>query len=226
VSLKIPIRACAGELLGTALLLIAVVGSGIVAERLSSGNIGVALLLHSLAIGAALVVLIFIFAPVSGAHFNPLVTLAETWEGRFSKSLLPGYLIAQFFGAMLGVFATHAMFAMPLIQASAHVRTGMAQCFSEVIATFGLMLLVLRRFSIPPSQVPWLIGAYITAAIWFTSSFCFVNPTVTLARAFTNTFCGIRREDVPGFAVAQIVGAIAAILCSRFMGKQEKQNVG
>ena len=205
-------------------MLVSVVGSGIIAERVSGGNIGVALLLHSLAIGAMLAVLIFIFGPVSGAHFNPLVTLAETWEGRLSKQMVLGYFIAQLAGAMLGVIATHAMFALPLIQASTHVRSGMGQCFSEVLATFGMMLLVLRRFSIPSAQIPWLIGAYITAAIWFTSSFCFVNPTVTLARSFSNTFSGIRLQDVPGFAAAQIIGAVAALICSHWMGQQEKQH--
>lgn len=219
-------RTLTGEFLGTALLLIGIVGSGILAERLCDGNVGLALMLNSLAIGALLVVLIFIFGPVSGAHFNPLVTLAETWEGRLSKSLVPGYLLAQLAGALLGVLATHAMFALPLVQASTHVRAGMAQCFSEVIATFGLILLVLRRFSLPAGQIPWLIGAYITSAIWFTASFSFVNPTVTLARAFSNTFTGIRLQDVPGFAAAQVIGAVAAIICSRWMGTREKHHGG
>lgn len=214
------------EGLGTTLLLVSIIGSGIIAERICGGNIGLELMLNSLAIGAILVVLIFIFGPVSGAHFNPLVTLVETWEGRLSKTFVPGYLMAQLAGALLGVILTHAMFSMPLIQASIHVRSGMAQCFSEVIATFGLMLLVLRRFSLPTAQIPWVIGAYITSAIWFTSSFCFVNPTVTLSRAFSNTFTGIRLQDVPGFVASQIVGAVAALICSRWLGKQEQQHDG
>jgi glycerol uptake facilitator-like aquaporin len=216
------LQAYAGELLGTGLLLIAVVGSGITGEQLSGGNVALALMTNILAIGAALVVLIQLFGPLSDAHFNPLVSLAETWEGRLPKSRLTGYLLAQLLGAMLGVFATHAMFSQPVLQHSSHIRTGFPQWFSEAICGFGLMLLVLRRFSLPKNQIPWLIAAYITAAIWFSASYCFVNPTVTLARAFTDTFTGIRLQDVPGFVVAQTLGGVLALVFSKWLDQGQE----
>jgi glycerol uptake facilitator-like aquaporin len=210
-------RRLVAEGIGTAMLLATVVGSGIMGERLAGGNVAIALLANSLATGASLVALILAFGPVSGAHFNPAVTIADASQGGISWSMVPGYLVAQIAGAFGGVAAAHAMFGLPLVQASQHARTGAAQWFSEFVATFGLLAVIWscsRRRSV---AVPFAVAAYITAAYWFTASTSFANPAVTLARAVTNTFAGIRPIDVPGFVIAQLVGAAAATALFRWL---------
>ncbi len=206
------------EGLGTALLLAGVVGSGIMAENLAGGNIAVALLANAVATGALLPVLISIFGPVSGAHFNPVVSALAAWKGSLAWGRAAGFVVMQGFGAWLGVLLAHAMFGMPLLQASEHLRSGLAQILSEVVATTGLLLLILRLAPREPSRLPMLIGLYITAAYWFTASTSFANPAVTLARAFTNTFAGIRLQDAPGFWLGQIAGLVLALLISRMLG--------
>lgn len=205
-------RRLTAEALGTALLLAVVVGSGIMGERLAGGNVAIALLANTLATGAGLVVLILTFGPVSGAHFNPVVTLADAWQGGLAWRDVPGYIVAQVVGAFLGVAAAHGMFDLPLYFASAHVRTGPSQWFSEFIATFGLLAVIWGCVRRHPGAAPFAVGAYITSAYWFTASTSFANPAVTLARAATDTFAGIRPVDVPGFVVAQLLGAVAATL--------------
>lgn len=206
------LRRLAAECTGTALLLATVVGSGIMAERLSGGNVALALLANTVATGAGLVALILAFGPVSGAHFNPAVTLVDAWRGGISWRAVPGYLIAQFAGALAGVAAAHLMFGEALVSISAHARSGPAQIFSEFIATFGLLSVILGSVRSRPHAVPFAVGAYITAAYWFTSSTSFANPAVTVARAFSDTFAGIAPADVPGFVAGQLLGAISATL--------------
>jgi glycerol uptake facilitator-like aquaporin len=211
-------RRAVAEGLGTAFLLAAVVGSGIMGERLAGGNVGVALLANTLATGAALVALILTFGPVSGAHFNPAVTLSDASLGGLRWREVPAYLSAQTAGAFAGVAAAHLMFGEPLFAASRHARAGGAQAFGEFVATFGLLSVVwgcvrLQR----PVVVPFAVGAYITAAYWFTASTSFANPAVTLARSATDTFSGIRPSDVPGFVAAQLAGAAAAMLLFRWL---------
>ena len=209
-------KPAAGELLGTAILVAAVVGSGIMGERLAAGNAAVALLANSLATGAVLVTLIFTFASISGAHFNPAVTIASAIDGAFRWSMVPVYVAAQFIGGMIGLVAAHAMFELPLIEVSHHARHGAAQMLSEFIATFGL-LVVVHGTGKRVTVVPLTVAAYVTAAYWFTSSTSFANPAVTLARGFTDTFSGIRIADVPGFIVAQLVGAVVATFVFRWL---------
>jgi glycerol uptake facilitator-like aquaporin len=211
-----------GEFLGTALLLAGIVGSGIMAENLSGGNRALALLANALATGALLPVLIVLFAPLSGAHFNPVVSFVEMLDGRLSWIRFLIHATAQVLGGLAGMFTAHAMFGLRILQVSGHARTGLAQGLSEGIATFGLVLLILRRFSLPKDQVPWLIGLYIFGAYWFTASTSFANPAVTIARAFTNTFSGIRPLDAPAFILAQILGATAAYLLNRWIRTLEK----
>ena len=198
------------EFVGTAFLLMAVVGSGIMGERLSGGNVAIALLANTLATGAALVALILTFGPVSGAHFNPAVSLADAWQRGMAWRETPGYIIAQLLGAFVGVMSAHAMFALPLVSASRHNRSGAAQLFSEFIATFGLLSVIWGCSRLRASLVPFAVGTYITAAYWFTASTSFANPAVTLARSASDTFSGIRPADVPGFIAAELVGAAAA----------------
>lgn len=198
------------EALGTAFLMAAVVGSGIMAEKLSAGNISLALLENTLATGSALVALILTFGPVSGAHFNPAVTLADAVAGGMPWRTVPAYVLAQCAGAMAGVYAAHLMFGLPVLQISAHARSGPAQLFSEFVAAFGLMAVIWGCARTRMPAVPFAVGAYITAAYWFTASTSFANPAVTLARAFSNTFAGIRPADAPGFMLAQFAGALAA----------------
>ncbi len=200
----------AAEFVGTAFLLMAVVGSGIMGERLSGGIVAIALLANTLATGAALVALILTFGPISGAHFNPVVTLADASQRGIAWIEVPLYLIAQVLGAYIGVLCAHLMFALPIFSISQHARSGMAQAFSEFVATFGLVSVIWGCSRLRSSVVPFAVGAYITAAYWFTASTLFANPAVTLARAATNTFSGIRPFDVPGFLVAQFAGAGAA----------------
>ncbi len=212
-----PARRLVAEAVGTAMLLATVVGSGIMAERLAGGNVAVALLANTVATGAGLVALILTFGSVSGAHFNPVVTLAEASQGGLSWRLVPSYILAQVVGAFAGVAAAHGMFDLPLFAASTHVRAGGAQMWSEFVATFGLLAVIWGCARQRPSAVPFAVAAYITAAYWFTASTSFANPAVTLARAATDTFAGIRPVDVPGFVVAQLVGAAAATLLFRWL---------
>jgi glycerol uptake facilitator-like aquaporin len=210
-------RRAVAEFLGTAFLLAAVVGSGIMAERLAGGNIAIALLANTIATGAALVALILTFGPISGAHFNPAVTLSDAWQGGIRWSEAPAYLTAQIAGAFSGVFAAHLMFTEPLFFASRHVRSGSSQLFSEFVATFGLLSVIWGCARFRSSAVPFAVGAYITAAYWFTASTSFANPAVTLARAASDTFAGIRLADVPGFVIAQFAGAAAATALFRWL---------
>jgi glycerol uptake facilitator-like aquaporin len=210
-------RRIAAEFTGTLLLLSAVVGSGIMAERLSGGNIALALLANTIATGAALVALILAFGSVSGAHFNPAVTLADAYIGGIAWRCVPAYLSAQFAGAFAGVAVAHLMFGLPLFSVSTHARTGGAQAFSEFIATFGLMAVIWGCARSRPHSVPYAVGAYITAAYWFTASTSFANPAVTLARSASNTFAGIRPDDVAGFIAAQLAGAFAATVLFQWL---------
>ena len=205
------------EAVGTALLLAAVVGSGIMGERLAGGNVAIALLANTLATGAMLVALILTFGPISGAHFNPAVTLADASQGGLPWREVPGYLAAQTSGAFAGVAAAHVMFGEPVFSASRHVRAGGAQLFSEFIATFGLLAVIWGCARLRSSAVPFAVGAYITGAYWFTASTSFANPAVTLARSASDTFAGIRPADAPGFIVAQLAGAAAATLLFRWL---------
>jgi len=205
------------EFVGTAFLLAAVVGSGIMGERLAGGNVAIALLANTIATGAALVALILTFGSVSGAHFNPAVTLADASQRGIRWREVPGYLIAQIAGAYVGVACAHLMFGLPVFSASRHARSGPSQGFSEFVATFGLLSVIWGCSRLRSSVVPFAVGAYITAAYWFTSSTSFANPAVSLARAATNTFSGIRPIDVPGFITAQLVGAAAATALFRWL---------
>jgi glycerol uptake facilitator-like aquaporin len=206
------------EAVGTALLLATVVGSGIMGERLAGGNAAIALLANTIATGAGLAALILAFGPVSGAHFNPVVTLADAWQGGLAWRDVPGYLVAQLLGAPLGVALAHFMFAEPaLFTASTHARAGHSQFASEVVATFGLLAVIWACARRRPSAAPFAVGAYITAAYWFTASTSFANPAVTLARALTDTFSGIRPADAPAFMVAQVIGAAAATALFRWL---------
>jgi len=211
------VRRAVAEALGTAFLLAAVVGSGIMGERLAGGNVAIALLANTLATGATLVALILTFGPISGAHFNPAVTLADASQGGLAWREVPVYIAAQILGAYAGVAAAHLMFGEPLFFASRHIRAGNAQLFSEFVATFGLLSVIWGCARLRSSAVPFAVGAYITGAYWFTSSTSFANPAVTLARAASDTFAGIRPTDVPGFLVAQLAGAMAATLLFRWL---------
>ena len=213
-------RRLAAEFLGTALLLAVVVGSGIMGERLASGNGAIALLATSLATGAGLVALISIFGPLSGAHFNPVVSLVQALLGRLPWRAAAPYVLVQCAGAVAGVAAAHWMFELPALTASTQARTGAAQWWSECVATFGLITVILHGVRQRPEAVPVLVGCYITAAYWFTASTSFANPAVTLARSFTDTFAGIRPADAPAFMLAQIVGAGLALLLYRWMFPQ------
>jgi len=210
-------RRVVAEGLGTALLLSTVVGSGIMGERLCGGNVAVALLANTLATGAALVALILTFGPISGAHFNPAVTLADASQGGLPWREVPLYLAAQVLGAFGGVAAAHVMFEEPIFSVSRHARAGFAQAFSELVATFGLLAVIWGCSRRRSGAVPFAVGAYITAAYWFTASTSFANPAVTLARAASDTFAGIRPVDVPAFLAAQLLGAAAATLFFRWL---------
>ena len=211
------VRRAVAEAIGTGFLLAAVVGSGIMGERLSGGNVAIALLANTLATGAMLVTLIFTFGPISGAHFNPAVTLADASQGGIRWREVPGYIAAQVGGALLGVAAAHLMFGEALLQVSQHVRTGGAQMFSEFVATFGLLSVIWGCGRRRAEAVPIAVGLYITGAYWFTASTSFANPAVTLARSFTDTFAGIRPVDAPGFMAAQLAGAFAATFLFRWL---------
>jgi glycerol uptake facilitator-like aquaporin len=210
-------RVLVAEAVGTCLLLASVVGSGIMAERLCGADVGLTLLANTLATGAALTALILTFAPVSGAHFNPAVTLAAACTGGVRWKDAPLYVVAQVAGALAGVVTAHAMFELPAFQASTHARSGRAQWISEFVATFGLLCVIRSVSDRRPRAVPVAVAAYIVAAYWFTASTSFANPAVTLARATTDTFTGIRPLDVPGFVAAQIAGALAATLLWKWL---------
>jgi len=210
-------RRLVAEAVGTAFLLATVVGSGIMGERLAGGNVAVALLANTLATGAGLVALILTFGPISGAHFNPAVTLADASQGGLPWSEVPLYVVAQVVGAFAGVAAAHVMFELPLFFASQHARSGPAQMFSEFVATFGLLAVIWGCARTRAAIVPFVVAAYITAAYWFTASTSFANPAVTLARAASDTFAGIRPADAPGFIVAQLLGAAAATALFRWL---------
>lgn len=211
------IKKAIGEAVGTAFLLATVVGSGIMGQRLAGGNVAIALLANTLATGAGLVALILTFGPISGAHFNPVVTIADAWEGGRPWSDVPTYVVAQVGGALLGVAVAHGMFGEPVFAASEHVRSGAAQLLSEFVATFGLLSVIWGVSRRAAQFTPFAVGAYITAAYWFTSSTSFANPAVTLARSLTNTFSGIRPTDAPGFIAAQVAGALTATALFRFL---------
>ena len=205
------------EGLGTALLLAAVVGSGIMGERLAGGNVAIALLANAVATGAALVALILALGPISGAHLNPAVTLLSASQGEMAWRDVPAYFFAQIGGALSGVAAAHVMFGEPLFRASHHTRAGGPQLFSEFIATFGLLTVICGCARQRPSAVAFAVGAYITGAYWFTASTSFANPAVTVARAATDTFAGIRPQDVPGFVAMQLLGTGAAAVFFRWL---------
>ena len=220
-ALSLPRRMTA-EALGSALLLAAVVGSGIMGERLAQGNDAVALLANTLATAAALAVLILVFGPVSGAHFNPVVTAVSAFEGRTPWRDVPPYLLAQVAGAFLGVAAANTMFGNAVFSASQHARGGYGQLLGEGIASFGLLVTVLGCARHRPSATPFAVAAYIASAYWFTSSTSFANPAVTLARSASDTFTGIRPVDVLPFVAAQIAGAAVATLLFRWLLPAEK----
>ena len=210
-------RKLAAEFVGTALLLATIVGSGIMGERLSAGNAGIALLANALATGAVLYALISAMGSISGAHFNPVVTLAEAWLGRLSWRQVGAYVLVQIVAALAGVVAAHWMFELPAFFASQHVRSGPSQVFSESVATFGLVTVILNCARWKPEAIPAAVAAYIAAAYWFTASTSFANPAVTLARALTDTFSGIRPADAPAFIAAQFIGAAMAAGLHRWM---------
>jgi glycerol uptake facilitator-like aquaporin len=213
-------RSLISEGIGTALLLTAVVGSGIMGERLSGGNVAIALLANSVATGAALVVLILTFGPISGAHFNPVVSFADASQGGLPWTTATSYAVAQTVGAPIGVAIANVMFDEPMFAWSRHARTGWSQALSEFVATFGLLAVIWSCSRRRTAAVPFAVGAYITAAYWFTSSTSFANPAVTLARTLTNTFTGIRLIDVWPFVAAQVVGATAATVLFRWLVPQ------
>jgi glycerol uptake facilitator-like aquaporin len=210
-------RRAFAEGIGTALLLSTVIGSGIMGDKLAGGNVANALLANTIATGSGLVALILTFGPISGAHFNPAVTLADASQGGLPWRDVPVYILAQVLGAFVGVAVAHAMFGKPVFFASTHVRTGIAQTLSEFVATFGLLSVIWGCARRRSAAVPFAVGAYITAAYWFTSSTSFANPAVTLARAASDTFAGIRPVDVPAFVVAQLLGAAAATATFRWL---------
>ena len=211
----------AAEALGTAMLLAIVVGSGVMAERLAGGNTAIALLGNTLATGAGLVVLITIFGPLSGAHFNPAVTLVFALRREIGALAAGAYVAAQVLGGIIGVWAAHLMFAEPLLQVSLKLRDGPAQAFSEGVATFGLILAILGSIRFRPESTPMIVGLYITSAYWFTASTSFANPAVTIARAMSDTFAGIAPSSAPAFICAQLVGAIVAACLARWLLRGE-----
>jgi glycerol uptake facilitator-like aquaporin len=215
-------RRLVAEALGTALLVATVVGSGIMAETLTKDT-ALALLGNTLPTGAILVVLITILGPISGAHFNPAVSLVFALKRELTARDAALYIGAQVLGGILGTMIAHGMFALPLLEASMKARTGGAQWFAEAVAAFGLMATILAGIRFQRAAVPWLVGLYITAAYWFTASTSFANPAVAIARSFTNTFSGIRPVDLPGFIVAELVGAVVGMLVMTWLLRAEKE---
>ena len=210
-------RRVTAEAVGTALLVATVVGSGIMGERLANGNVANALLANTVATGAALLTLILTFGPISGGHFNPAVTLADALDGGTAWRDVPGYLSAQFSGGLAGAIIAHLMFALPWYSVSTHARHGLAQAFSEFVATFGLMSVIWGCSRLRPAATPYAVASYIVAAYWFTASTSFANPAVTLARSISNTFAGIQPVDVLPFILAQLAGAGCATLLFRWL---------
>jgi len=212
-----PAQRAVAESLGTAFLLATVVGSGIMAERLAGGNVAIALLGNTIPTGAILVVLILIFGPLSGAHFNPAVSLGFALRGELSWRDLPLYVVCQIVGGIAGVWAAHLMFDLPILQTSLTARSGYGQWFAEAVATFGLFLTIVGCVTRNAAAVPYAVGLYITAAYWFTASTSFANPAVTLARALSNTFAGIAPGNAPAFVVAQCAGLLLAFVLSQWL---------
>jgi glycerol uptake facilitator-like aquaporin len=210
-------RRAVAEFLGTGFLVAAVVGSGIMGERLAGGNIAIALLANTIATGAVLVVLILTFGPISGAHLNPAVTLADAMEGGLSWQDVGPYILAQCAGGIGGATTAHLMFGLPLLSLSNHARSGPAQTFSEFVATFGLLSVIWGCSRSRSDMIPFAVGAYITSAYWFTASTSFANPAVTVARCLSDTFSGIRPVDVPWFVIAQVIAAVSATLVFRWL---------
>jgi glycerol uptake facilitator-like aquaporin len=211
------VKRLVGEGLGTAFLLAAIVGSGIMGDRLAGGNVAIALLANAVATGAGLVALILTFGPISGAHFNPLVSLFAWWHGQLPRSDTLSYVVVQMGGAVVGVIVAHAMFGEPTLALSTHVRSGVPQVLSEAVATFGLLGTIVVSASRQPATGPFAVGAFITSAYWFTASTSFANPAVTVARSLTDTFAGIRPADVPMFLAGQLLGLGAAALVFRWL---------
>ena len=209
-------RRLAAEALGTGFLLAAVVGSGIMAEQLSGGNNALALLGNTLPTGAILAVLILIFGPISGAHLNPAVSIAFALRGELPWRCAPGYIAAQIVGGIIGVWAVHLMFELPVWQVSLHIRTGAGQWFAEFVATLGLLLTILGCVVRTPAAVPYAVGLYITSAYWFTASTSFANPAVTIARSISDTFAGIAPANIIPFIGAQLLGMIVAVGAARW----------
>lgn len=210
-------RRAAAEYLGTLFLVATVVGSGIMGERLAGGNVAIALLANTVATGAALVALILAFGPISGAHLNPVVTLADAMESGIAWRETPYYILAQVSGGICGAIAAHLMFGLQVVSLSRHARSGPSQLFSEFVATFGLLSVIWGCVRHRSNAVAFAVGAYITAAYWFTASTSFANPAVTIARSLSDTFSGIRPADVLGFIIAQLAGGIAATLVFRWL---------
>jgi glycerol uptake facilitator-like aquaporin len=219
-------RRIVAELIATTLLLAAIVGSGIMGERLAGGNVAVALLANSIATGGALLALIATFQPISGAHLNPVVTLVDAWEGGLAWRSVPIVIVAQFVGAAAGVWLAHAMFGEAWISVSTHDRGGFAPMVSEFTATFGLVAVVLGCARRRPDLIPFAVSAYIVGAYWFTASTAFANPVVTIARSMTATFAGIRPTDVDGFVVAQLAGGAAAVPLLRWLLSESRTEGG
>lgn len=215
-------RRLVAEALGTAMLLAIVIGSGIMGERLAGGNVAIALLGNTLATGAGLVVLITMFGPLSGAHFNPAVTLVFVIRRELDARIGAAYAAVQALGAIVGVWVAHLMFAEPVLQLSTKLRDGPAQVFSEGVATFGLIAAILGSLRFRSEATPIIVGLYITAAYWFTASTSFANPAVTVARALSNTFAGIAPSSAPAFILAQLVGAVAAAVLAGWLFRQER----
>ena len=210
-------RRLVAEFVGTALLVAAVVGSGIMGEQLAGGNVAIALLANTIATAATLVALILTFGPISGGHFNPAVTLADASQGGLAWGDVSAYVTAQIAGGVIGALSSHVMFGQPVVQLSKHARAGSAQMFSEFVATFGLLAVIWGTLRKRPAAVPAAVGLYIAGAYWFTASTSFANPAVTIARTLTNTFSGIRPIDAVGFIAAQLLGAFAATVLFRWM---------
>ncbi|HXF34248.1 MAG TPA: MIP/aquaporin family protein [Candidatus Acidoferrales bacterium] len=219
-------RRLACEAVGTALLLAGVVGSGIMAERLAGGNTALALLANTLATGSVLFAIISAFGPYSGAHFNPVVTLADAWQDGMPWKAVPGYVAAQTIGALAGVAIANVMFGEPLFSASHHVRAGAGQVFGECVATFGLVAIIWGCSRRAPQAVAFAVAAYIVGAYWFTASTSFANPAVTVARSLSDTFAGIRPVDAPSFIAAQLVGGLAATALFHWIDPVRKARAG
>jgi glycerol uptake facilitator-like aquaporin len=210
-------RKLLAEALGTAFLLAAVIGSGIMAERLAGGNDALALLCNTIPTGAILVVIILVFGPISGAHFNPAVTVALAARRDFPWAKVPSYILVQIAGGLAGAWAAHFMFDLPVLQASTHLRSGAGLWFAEAVATFGLVMTIVGCVAKTPAAVPYAVGLYITSAYWFTASTSFANPAVTIARAFTDTFSGITPAHAPAFILAQFIGVAACLVVLRVL---------